>query len=138
MILLAAAPIASGQVLKGPDLNEVPEAYRDKHMPEGWWIDTEVIAEGKRIYEGKVKAPVVCVACHGRNGKPVLRTARDLTAASYIAEMTDSYWYWRIAEGVPNTPMKSWKWALTEEQIWKVVAYTHTFSHGGRPEEHTH
>ena len=28
--------------------------------------------------------------------------------------------------------MKAWKKFLTEEQIWAVIAYEHTFSHKGQ------
>jgi mono/diheme cytochrome c family protein len=52
--------------------------------------------------------------------------------------MTESYWFWRIAEGVSNMQMLSWKDKLTEEQIWKVIAYEHAFSHGEKPAEHNH
>lgn len=33
------------------------------------------------------------------------------------------------------TPLKE---KLTEEERWQVIAYQHTFSHGGEPEEHVH
>ncbi|MHB8483425.1 MAG: c-type cytochrome, partial [Nitrospiria bacterium] len=53
-------------------------------------------------------------------------------------QFSDSYWFWRISEGVPKTKMPSWKARLTEEQRWKAMAYEHTFSHGGKAEEHNH
>jgi mono/diheme cytochrome c family protein len=34
--------------------------------------------------------------------------------------------------------MEAWKDYLTEEQIWQVMAYEHTFSHEGKPAEHRH
>jgi hypothetical protein len=33
--------------------------------------------------------------------------------------------------------MKAWKSFLSEEQIWKVIAFAHQFSHGGKLSEHT-
>ena len=137
MILFLVVPQpASGQGSNAPDPATIPESYRDKQMPEGWWTDPAVIAEGKRIYEGKANARVICAACHGKYGKPKLRGARDLTDASYVNRFTDGYWFWRISEGVPDTAMKGWKGALSEEAIWKVIAYIHTFSHEGQPAEH--
>lgn len=130
--------LASGQTQKAPELNLVPKEYQNKKMPKGWWTDPQVIEEGKKIFEGKVHPQVFCFACHGMNGKPLLPEARDMRDASYVDKMTEGYWYWRIAEGVPNTKMQALKTLLTEEEIWKVMAYSHTFSHGGKAEEHLH
>lgn len=51
-------------------------------------------------------------------------------------KFTDSYWFWRISEGVPGTKMPPWKGVFTEEQRWQVMAYEHMFSHDGKAEEH--
>lgn len=128
----------SAQTLKEPTLDKIPKEYQDKHMPQGWWTDPKVIAEGKKIYEGMVNPEVVCAACHGRDGKPLLTGTRDLRDSAYVNKMTDSYMFWRVSEGVPLTPMTPWKDKLKEDQIWKVIAYSHTFSHGGKAEEHIH
>jgi hypothetical protein len=53
-------------------------------------------------------------------------------------KFTDSYWFWRISEGVPGTKMPPWKVAFTEEHRWQVMAYEHQFSHDGKAEEHAH
>ena len=45
---------------------------------------------------------------------------------------TTSNDFWRVSEGVPNTKMKAWKEHLTEQQIWEVIAYDHTFSDKGQ------
>jgi cytochrome c553 len=129
---------ASGEALKSPVLSQVPKEYQDKHMPDGWWTDPKVIEEGKEIFEGKENAMATCFACHGLDGKPMLPGARDMRDASYVDKMTDSYWYWRIAEGVPDTQMQPFKKVLKEKQIWAVIAYEHTFSHGGKPAPHDH
>ncbi|MEW6325717.1 MAG: cytochrome c, partial [Nitrospirota bacterium] len=114
----------------------VPAAYADKHMPDGWWTDPAVIAEGKEIYEGKKDIDVNCSSCHGVDGKPKKRGARDFRVAERMKLYSDSTLFWRISEGVPKTKMKSWKKKLTEEDIWKVTAYLHRFSHGGNPAPH--
>ena len=49
------------------------------------------------------------------------------------SRFSDSYRFWRVAEGVPKTTMKAWKSYLSEEQIWQVIAFMHQFSHGGKP-----
>ena len=114
----------------------VPAAYADKHMPEGWWTDAKIIEEGRAIYEGKLDADVNCASCHGRDGVPKKRGARDFRQGERMKLYSDSYWFWRISEGVPNTKMKAWKSKLSEEDRWKVAAFEHTFSHGGTPSVH--
>ena len=107
-------------------------------MPQGWWTDPKVIERGRQIYGGMVKPDVTCAACHGRDGQPILTGARDFRDAAYVAKMSDTYWFWRLSEGVPQTPMTPMKEKLTEEERWQVITYQHTFSHGGKPEEHSH
>ncbi|MBI5755656.1 MAG: cytochrome c [Nitrospirae bacterium] len=111
---------------------EVPATYADKHMPQGGWTDEKVIAAGKELYDGKKNIDVNCAACHGLNGIPVLTGTRDLRDASRVNMWSDSYWYWRVAEGVPDTAMTGWKEKLSEEEIWQVIAYARTFSQKGK------
>jgi mono/diheme cytochrome c family protein len=119
-----------------PPPKPVPAEYQNKHMPEGWWTDAAVIEEGKEIYEGKLDVDVNCASCHGKTGKPKKRGARDFRVQDRIKLYSDSYMFWRVAEGVPKTKMKAWKKKLTEEQIWKLVAYIHLWSHGGAAAPH--
>lgn len=127
-------------------LPPVPKAYANKHMPKGWWTDPAVIAAGKKIFEEKSRKIILkgkeemveCAACHGKDGKPKKRGVRDMKSVKTINKFSDSYWFWRISEGVPKTKMESWKDLLTEEQRWQVMAYEHTFSHGGKAEVHEH
>lgn len=114
----------------------VPAQYADKHMPEGWWTDPAVIADGKAIYEGKKDIDVNCASCHGTDGKPKKRGARDFRVAERMKLYSDSALLWRVSEGVAKTKMKPWKKKLSEEEMWKVVAYLHAFSHGGQPASH--
>jgi mono/diheme cytochrome c family protein len=126
-------------------LKPVPKEYADKHMPAGWWTDPKVIAAGQKVYEGRItykkelsKDHKKCFECHGVDGKPKMRRAQNFRAAKKIAMFSDSYWFWRVSEGVPRTKMEAWKDFLTEEQIWQVIAYEHTFSHDGKPGPHKH
>lgn len=113
-----------------------PPEYADKHMPEGWWTDPQIIEQGRLIFIGEENIDVNCSSCHGKDGKPVKRGARDFRVADRMSLYSDSVWFWRIAEGVPRTKMKAWKAKLPEEDIWKVIAYEHSFSHGGVPSLH--
>ncbi len=116
----------------------VPPEYAAKQMPPGYWTDPQVIEEGRQIFMGLVNPKVKCAKCHGEDGKPLKKGARDFRAAKRINHFPEDFWFWRISEGVPKTKMKPWKEKLTEEQRWKVMAFEHTFSHGGKAEPHTH
>ena len=104
-----------------------PPEYADKHMPAGWWTDEKIIAEGKEIFEGVKNIDVNCSSCHGKDGKPVKAGARDFRKSDRMKLYSDSVWFWRISEGVPNTKMKAWKSKLSEEDRWKAMAYEHNF-----------
>ena len=117
----------SGELLPLPP---VPAEYADKHMPAGWWTDPKVIEEGRQIYRTEG-----CRSCH-KDGQPV-KSGGGLRDKKNTRRFSDSYWFWRVAEGVPKTTMKAWKSFLSEEQIWQVIAFAHQFSHGGKPSEHT-
>ena len=40
-----------------------------------------------------------------------------------MKENSDSYLMWRIAEGVPYSAMGAFKDKLSQEEIWKVIAF---------------
>jgi mono/diheme cytochrome c family protein len=109
-------------------LPEVPAEYADKKMPAGWLTDSKVLEEGALIYTGEVNPQVNCASCHGKDGKPVKKGARDFRDKAQMGRMSDAFWFWRVSEGVPKTKMKAWKSQLSEEQIWQVIAYERQFS----------
>jgi mono/diheme cytochrome c family protein len=95
--------------------------------------NAEALAAGKEIYGRQ------CVYCHGdaldSNGlfagalKP--RPA-DFTDSGTIAQLQESYLFWRIATGGPGLPpegkgwnsaMPAWEGTLTEDEIWQVILY---------------
>lgn len=139
LMMIAVLALSGGMAGAGDlmPLRPVPPNYVDKLMPTGWWTDPKVLEEGARIYFGQANVTNSCSSCHGKDGQPLKKGARDLRDQKNTGRFSDSYWYWRVAEGVPKTSMKPWKSLLTEEQIWQVVAFIHTFSHGGKPSEHT-
>ncbi len=114
---------------------ELPLEFQ-RVMPRAWWTDPKIIAEGKAIYEGTAKSDVVCAACHGRDGVPILTGALDFRSKNSVEGMSEVYWYWRIAAGITGTAMTAWKDKLTPEEIWKVMAYENTFAYGAQPTDH--
>lgn len=109
-----------------------PPEYADKHMPDGWWTDAKIIEEGKEIYIGAKNPDVNCSSCHGKDGKPVKAGARDFRNGERMKMYSDSVWFWRISEGVPNTKMKAWKSKLSAEDVWKVMAFERNFGLAGK------
>jgi mono/diheme cytochrome c family protein len=147
LTLLVPGVWVYGQEEEAPKpMPAVPQEYRGKHMPDGWWTNPDIIAKGEKIYQEGVeitnsdgsKEIQRCAQCHGASGKPKLKGARDLRQPERINKFSDSFWFWRISEGVPETKMPSWKDLLTEEQRWHVMAYEHQYSHGGQSAAHQH
>ena len=119
----------------------VPDEYKSKAMPAGWWGNPDVVAAGKVLYQdgfdvktkkGNIKKQK-CAKCHGVSGRPKAKKARDFRVANRMNSYTDGHLFWRISEGVPKTKMKGWKEWLSEEQRWQVLAYIYdAFTVGGR------
>ena len=114
----------------------VPAAYAKIQIPTEVWTDAKMIAKGKDIFIAK------CALCHGEKGDGKgpgaanlpLKPA-DLTDAKMVAEMSGSFWLWRVSEGGLVEPFKSkgsampaWKGELAMNDRWAVIAYAHTLS----------
>ncbi|NOS82281.1 MAG: cytochrome c [Nitrospira sp.] len=131
VVMMVSILILSGGMAYSEEpapLPEVPAEYADKKMPAGFLTDPKVLAEGALIYTGEVNPQVNCASCHGKDGKPVKKGARDFRDKAQMGRMSDAFWFWRVSEGVPKTKMKAWKSQLSEEQIWQVIAYERQFS----------
>ncbi len=89
--------------------------------------------EGKRVYYQN------CLACHGdgldgqghyaRGFNPTPLNFQDIGT---IAQLTESFVFWRIAKGGPGLPneggpwnsaMPAWEDFLTEDEIWAVIIF---------------
>jgi mono/diheme cytochrome c family protein len=91
------------------------------------------IKVGKRIYYQN------CVSCHGDrlDGQGHYAHGFSPTPASFedngtIAQLTESYVFWRVAKGGPGLPLEGapwnsampvWEDFLTEEEIWSVIIF---------------
>jgi mono/diheme cytochrome c family protein len=80
-----------------------------------------------------------CVPCHGDllDGKGHYASRfnplpADFTSNGTIAQLTESYVFWRIAKGGPGLPkegapwnsaMPAWESVLTEDEIWAVIIF---------------
>lgn len=81
---------------------------------------------GREIYVN------TCIRCHGLDGKgaqgmQLVPPPADLTSPS-IQNRLDGTLFKRIHEGKPNTAMGAWKHALSDDEIWDVLAYVRTLA----------
>ncbi|GEM_PF-1900295 len=87
----------------------------------------ESIAIGAQIFAER------CVACHGEEGRGDGPAAASLDPppsnlhAEHVHAQTDGSMFWTIKEGSPGTAMPAWGDVLTEEEIWHLVNFIHTF-----------
>lgn len=98
------------------------EAARPRHL-----------AAGAALYVAN------CMFCHGDalDGRGPFAAALNPAPANFrdpgtIAQLQESYLFWRIAKGGPGLPresapwnsaMPAWEPFLTEEEIWQVILY---------------
>jgi mono/diheme cytochrome c family protein len=91
------------------------------------------LAVGRRIYYQN------CVPCHGDHldGQGHFASGLNPLPANFqdngtIAQLTESFVFWRVAKGGPGLPregtpwnsaMPAWEDFLTEDEIWSVVLF---------------
>ncbi len=128
------------------DLLSLENPYREleKEEPDAF---AELVAEGAEVYIRN------CQFCHGDkldgNGpyapglNPVPLNFQDVGT---IAQLQESYLFWRIATGGPGLPkegapwlssMPVWQDMLNEEEIWKVILFLYDYT-GHRPRSFEH
>jgi mono/diheme cytochrome c family protein len=83
---------------------------------------------GREIYVN------TCIRCHGIDGTGaqsirLVPAPADLSSPA-VQNRLDGTLFRRIHEGKPNTAMGAWKHALSDEEIWDVLAYVRTLGTG--------
>lgn len=105
-----------------------PPEYAGKTNP---YEDNEAaIAEGKELYT------VNCATCHGETGAgdgPAGASLDPKPTSLIVAakEASEDYVFWIVSEGGAaagrSASMAAYKGVLTEDEIWKILAYIDTF-----------
>lgn len=128
------------------DLLTLENPYRKFETEEPEKFE-ELVAEGAAVYAQN------CHFCHGDkldgNGpyaqglNPVPANFQDIGT---IAQLQESFLFWRIAKGGPGLPtegapwsssMPAWENFLDEEEIWKVILFLYDYTgHEPRSFEH--
>ncbi|MEN8196252.1 MAG: cytochrome c [Pseudomonadota bacterium] len=136
------APPSTAKIFgKRVDLLSLENPYRklEKEDPDQF---AELVAAGGAVY---IKN---CQYCHGdkldgqgpyaQGLNPLPLNFQDVGT---IAQLQESYLFWRIATGGPGLPeeatpwnssMPIWQDFLTEDEIWKVILYLYDYT-GHRP-----
>lgn len=96
------------------------------------------ITDGRRVYYQN------CFYCHGdlmmgegifAHGLNPIPT--DFQDSGTIAQLQESYLFWRVAKGAPGLPeeagpwmsaMPAWEDLLTEDEMWNVIAFLYHFT----------
>lgn len=89
------------------------------------------------IEAGKEEFGSVCLPCHGPKGAgdgPASRALNprpsDLTDAARAGKLTDGDRFAIMKNGVPGTAMQAFGAALSDDQIWEILAYVSSLSEG--------
>jgi len=118
--------------LENPLREQVLEIM-SKDEDKGWQVYGEIVESGREIYYKN------CFYCHGDllNGKGTYAHGFNPQPANFqdvgtIAQLQESYLFWRIATGGPalptegtpwNSAMPVWHEMLDEKQVWQVITF---------------
>lgn len=109
---------------------------KDSDVPMVRWDeDPEMIALGKKVFEGQIYEDLNCAACHGKDGIPIMDGARDFRDPNALSkrngkklkDWTDADWFDSVANGVEDTPMMPWIEDYPPKAIWLAISYAKQF-----------
>jgi len=100
-----------------------------------WDEDPEIIALGKKVFEGETYEDLFCAGCHGKDGAFLINGARDLRTSQSVSrnhdrllkDWTDADWFKSVSLGVPPSPMMAWLDEYPPKAIWLAIAYAKQF-----------
>jgi mono/diheme cytochrome c family protein len=114
-------PGALERILAGRAL----DVYADKHKPDAAnpvQITVASLSEGAKEYEEH------CAFCHG-GARAKISPMQDRFSppvpqlVNRIPDDEDSWLFWVTKHGVRMTGMPSWNGVLSDDEIWKIVAF---------------
>jgi len=85
--------------------------------------DPDAIAEGKKLWR-----KTGCYSCHG--GTAEGGVGPSLIDDEWVYKPTDKTLFKTISQGRPGTVMVAWSKELSDDQIWKLIAYIRSLYQG--------
>jgi mono/diheme cytochrome c family protein len=84
------------------------------------------------VLSGRVIYSTTCIRCHGVEGKgngqmKFTPPVADLTSPAVQGKL-DARLFKSVHDGRQNTAMGAWREALTDDEIWDVLAYVRTLA----------
>ncbi len=101
------------------------DVYADKHKPEG---DNPTALTSANLTEGAKEYEEHCALCHG-GARAKISPMRDKfnppvpQLVNRIPGDEDAWLFWVTKHGVRMTGTPAWTGILSDEEIWKVVAF---------------
>jgi len=101
------------------------DVYADKHKPAG---ANPVEASASNLAQGATEYEEHCAFCHG-GARARISPMRDRLnppapqLVNRIPHDDDAWLFWVTKHGVRMTGMPSWDGVLTDEEMWKIVAF---------------
>ena len=94
--------------------------------------DLNVSQPERDVLSGRVIYSTICIRCHGVEGKgdgqmKFAPPVADLTSPAVQGKL-DARLFKSVHDGKPNTAMGAWREALTDDEIWDVLAYVRTLA----------
>ncbi len=132
------APPSSLQVYgRSYDLVQLENPLR-LSAPKGSKAYREIVGQGRELYYEN------CFFCHGDHlaGRGHLAAGFNPRPANFqdvgtIAQLQESYLFWRITTGAPGLPREGAPWAsampvwhemLEEEEVWKIITFLYDYT----------
>jgi mono/diheme cytochrome c family protein len=109
----------------GETASTVLTLSQDNWTGEGHVID---ITNGQAVHEQ------YCATCHGDAGQGDGAGVANLPSgapAAFPTNLDSAYIFWRVFDGVPESIMPPFRWALEDKDIWDVGAYVSSLLGGG-------
>lgn len=122
---------------KSLDLLKLENPVRAE-FPEGSEEFSEAVAEGAELYYAN------CIYCHGDRldgqghfGEAFSPRPANFQDVGTIAQLQESYLFWRITTGGPGLPREGTPWAsampvwhemLQEEDVWKIITFLYDYT----------
>lgn len=116
----------------------------DQHTPPVYWLieytmqrsvavraredETPDLTHADKIERGFKLYHANCLQCHGAPGIPPDRGALGMTPVPAFLVPTAREWsaaklQWVIKNGIKMTGMPAWKYRMSDDEIWQVVAF---------------